>query len=78
MIDNAEILISQIYEHEPDAIVTIFENDTCKAILFKSDWEDEAYNHIRAFCRLHKAPDWIERGEVPIIGTVCRVVLEEK
>lgn len=76
-LDNAEIMVNQAFAHEPDAIVTILENSKPIAIMYKDEWEGERFNHIKAKCRKYKAPAFFERGEIPFIGVVININLEE-
>ena len=83
-LDNAEIVINQVFAHEPDAFVVILENEHPMAIIQnpiaiiqKDQWESEEFIHVRAKCRQYKAPTFFERGEIPFIGVVIRINLTE-
>lgn len=76
-IDNVEIMINQMLTHEPEAIITILENKNPIALMFKDDWESDRFNHIKARCRLYKAPLFVTRSDIPIIGTTFYVDLAE-
>ena len=75
-LDNAEIMVNQAFGHEPDAIVTIFENGNPIAILHKDDWESDKFNHVKAKCRQYKAPAFFEMGDIPLIGKVINIRLD--
>lgn len=76
-LDNAEIAVNQVFAHEPDAIVVIFENKNPIAILFRDEWESENFIHVKVKCRQYKAPTFFERGEIPYIGVVIKINLTE-
>lgn len=76
-LDNAEIAINQVFAYEPDAFVTILENEHPIAIIQKDQWESEKFIHVRAKCRQYKAPTFFGRGEIPYIGVVININLTE-
>lgn len=76
-IDNVEIMINQMLTHEPEAIIAILENKNPIGIMHKEDWESDRFNHIKAKCRLYKAPLFVTRSDIPIIGTTFYVDLAE-
>ena len=46
-IDNVEILINQIFAHEPETVVMILENEEIIAIMVNDDWANSKFNDIR-------------------------------
>ena len=74
---TAEMVINHVFACEPDAIVIILENENTIAVLFKEDWESEKFIHIKAKCKKYNAPEFIERGQIPLIGIVIRINLQE-
>lgn len=76
-LDNAEIMVNQVFAHEPDVFVVILENEHPIAIIQKDQWESEKFIHVRAKCRQYKAPTFEERGVIPFIGIVIRINLTE-
>lgn len=78
-INDSYTLVSQIFAHEPDAIVIIAENEKPIAIIAAEEWIDnESFNHIKTKCRQYQAPEWIQRMDVPFIGASFTVNLLKK
>ena len=63
-IDNVEILINQIFAHEPETVVMILENEEIIAIMVNDDWANSKFNDIREMCRMYKAPAFIKRNDL--------------
>ena len=76
-MDSVEIMIDQIYEKEPESIIVIKENETPVAIIFKDDWKSDRLTHIRNKCKDCIPSAFIERGDIPIIGTVFYIDLSK-
>ena len=74
---HGEELINRVFMFEPDACVNVFKNEELMAVLFKDDWENGNFDHIRKVCRRYKPPETFERAEVPLIGIVINIRFTE-
>lgn len=74
-LDNVEIMINQMFAHEPQATVTVSENKKPIAILNKEDWESNRFNHIKEKCRQYIPPFFVDRREIPFVGVGINVDL---
>jgi hypothetical protein len=77
-MDNIEKLINDIYEKEPDSIITVTESKEPIMIMDKEDWNKLADNsHLKEKMRKLKAPMFVGRLDIPIIGTAIYIELED-
>lgn len=74
-MDNVKIMIDQIYDKEPESVIVIKENEIPVAIMFKDDWQSDRLTHIRNKCKDYTPSAFIERGDIPMIGTVFYIDL---
>ena len=77
-MDNVEIMVNELFSVEPETILMIYEHDDLIAVVYKEDWNDEKYSHIKEKCRKYKPPLFYKSGYVPLIGVVTTVNMEDE
>lgn len=77
-MDNIEKLINDIYEKEPDNIIIVTENKEPIMIMDKKTWNKLADNsHLKEKMRKFKAPTFVGRMDIPLVGTSIKIDLED-
>lgn len=74
-IENA---INNIFKADPEAMVMVTVGENPKAIMYKGEWEDGEFDHVKSMSKEYKLADFFQRAEVPFIGIVVKLPLEKK
>ena len=77
-IDNVKVMIDRAFMFEPDAMISVLKNRCPIAVLYKEEWEGDGYAHIKEECKQHKPPAFFEMGEIPGIGKVININIDEE
>jgi hypothetical protein len=77
-IGDVKVLIDRAFMFVPDALISVLKNKRPIAVLCKEDWEGDRYSHIKEECKQHKPPAFVEMGEIPGIGKVININIDEE
>ena len=77
-MDNVEKLINDIYEKEPDDIIIVTESNEPIMIMDKDTWNELPDNsRLKEKTRKFKAPTFVGRMDIPLVGTSIKIELED-